>query len=82
MNKEVIKKELAYLKTFSCIDKCEKCECLHGALAKLYTECKDHELKNEIKQMISKDLHSCLGCEYCPPAEIFVKEPGCGDCCG
>lgn len=72
MESKATKGKLSLLKKYLETEKCEKCECLHGAFAILYTECEDKELKKEIKQLISKNLHSCLGCEPCPPADIIV----------
>lgn len=63
-----------YLKEFSRyleVEKCIECECLQGALVQLKLDWP--ELAEEVDRLISKEFHSCLGCEPCPPAELWTE---------
>jgi hypothetical protein len=52
---------------------CWSCDCLQGFITQLEFDSADNvsELTNPLK--VSRvEMHSCLGCEPCPPAEVHV----------
>jgi hypothetical protein len=55
-----------------CRDECQDCECLQGILIQI--EIVSDEDVSEITDPLKvspEQMHSCLGCDPCPPAEIF-----------
>lgn len=53
---------------------CWSCECLQGFLAQLELDAADDAGPLLTKHRITpKKIHPCLGCEPCPPAEIFAE---------
>ncbi len=53
---------------------CWTCDCLQGFITQLSIDLEKEgvaELKKLIKER--KLLHSCLGCDPCPPGELFTK---------
>lgn len=66
------RRHLERLKEFILIEKCRACECLQGALVQLK---KDRpEWEEEIGSLLvpAYEMHKCLGCDPCPPAEVWV----------
>ena len=75
---------------------CLTCECLQGALATLSVETDEAAIRTEAKAMRveRRRIHSCLGCESCPPADalmafrartLHANQPvaeSCGSSCG
>ena len=53
---------------------CLTCECLQGALATLMVETGDATIRAGAKAMRVERgrIHSCLGCEPCPPADALL----------
>lgn len=71
MNIKDAKRHLKALRQNSRIEKCGQCECLHGAIMQIMLDWA--ELKRETDGLISVQVHKCLGCETCPPAEVWRK---------
>lgn len=62
---------LKELSRYLIVDKCMACECLHAALMQLRLE--HPELAGGINRFAEEKLHSCLGCDPCPPADLWKK---------
>lgn len=68
------------------IDRCRRCECLHGALWRLRAlvdsvedgERREFLLVSIDRLLSASNLHPCMGCEQCEPANLIVVmgEPG------
>lgn len=71
---KIIEKHLKDLKKWCEIEKCKTCDCFQGALTQFELDGPD-EIKEKTKDMIiGRDgMHGCLGCDPCPPAEIFCS---------
>lgn len=74
-NKDNIRKYLKELKKHYGQEKCRNCECLQGFLAQLEIDGVDDKTMKEIEIMkvLEDKMCSCLGCDPCPPAEIFTS---------
>lgn len=65
---------LAKLKTSLPKEECGTCDCLQGLLSQL-----ELDLGSEIRpltkplRVTDREMHGCLGCNPCPPAEIFAE---------
>ena len=68
-----IKNHLRRLKKWYEVEKCRTCDCFQGALAQFELDTEDEKIKRKIREMIvsKAKMHHCLGCEPCPPGEIF-----------
>ena len=55
-------------------EECRSCDCLQGFLTQLEMDTADDvtDLTDPLKVDIS-EMHGCLGCEPCPPAELFSE---------
>ncbi len=53
------------------IEKCRECECLQGALTQLRIDVPP--LKGKIDKLLSGNLHKCLGCKPCTPADLWEE---------
>ncbi len=55
-------------------ERCRTCDCLQGALTQLEID-GDGQLKAlAAKHRIpSEQMHACLGCDPCPPAEFWAE---------
>lgn len=53
-------------------DECRDCECLQGVLVQIEIDAADNvsDITGPLK-VSPAQMHSCLGCDPCPPAEIF-----------
>ena len=53
-------------------DECKDCECLQGVLVQIEIAADEDvsEITGPLK-VSAEQMHSCLGCDPCPPAEIF-----------
>jgi hypothetical protein len=53
---------------------CWTCECLQGFIAQLLIDLKDEDIP-ELEKLIKDTslLHSCLGCDPCPPGALFTE---------
>ena len=53
-------------------DVCSTCECFHGYLAQLRidSDSADKDLFTLYK-VDRKDMHHCLGCDPCPPGDLY-----------
>jgi hypothetical protein len=53
---------------------CGTCECLQGFIAQLTLDAADDARPLlEGYKVDASHMHGCLGCEPCPPAEIFAE---------
>jgi len=53
-------------------DECRDCECLQGVLVQIEIEAaEDVTVGAGPLKIPPAQMHSCLGCDPCPPAEIF-----------
>ncbi|MFQ5952154.1 MAG: hypothetical protein ACE5JK_01955 [Candidatus Omnitrophota bacterium] len=69
-----VRKYIKEIKKYYKIQKCRECECLQGFLVQLEIDGVDEKTMKKIKKMIlTEGIHKCLGCDPCPPAEIFTK---------
>ncbi|MFQ6082057.1 MAG: hypothetical protein ACE5WD_01715 [Candidatus Aminicenantia bacterium] len=71
-NGKMIKEIIDKLRKWHEIEECRTCECLQGALTQLGID-GGAEIREIIKNMLvnKQKMHECLGCDPCPPAEIF-----------
>jgi len=52
---------------------CWSCECLQGYIAQLKLDAAEEARSLlETYEVRPERLHGCLGCEPCPPAEVFT----------
>ena len=60
------------LRASMCRDECRDCECLQGVLVQIEIETAGDvsSITGPLK-VPPAQMHSCLGCDPCPPAEIF-----------
>ena len=55
-------------------DECLTCDCFVGFIVQLELDCEEDISSLTEKYKIKKeDMHGCLGCNPCPPAEIYAK---------
>lgn len=53
---------------------CRTCECFQGFLAQLEGDCEPAALpKIQSMEVPDDQLHSCLGCDPCPPADVYTR---------
>jgi hypothetical protein len=53
---------------------CRSCECLQGFISQMERDAaQDAKPLLAKHRVVPKKIHACLGCEPCPPAEIFAK---------
>lgn len=63
-------------KTLSALprDACHTCECLQGFLVQLQADAADDVEAAIAPHRVSRDqMHACLGCSPCPPADVFAE---------
>lgn len=55
-------------------EECRSCDCLQGFLTQLEIDATDDaaDLTGPLK-VNSSEMHGCLGCNPCPPAELFSE---------
>ncbi len=55
-------------------DECRGCECLQGVLVQIEIHASQDvtDITGPLKVPLGQ-MHSCLGCDPCPPAEIFGR---------
>lgn len=72
LNRQEVKDLLEKLESSMIRDECSSCECLQGVLAQIEIDAAEDitDLTDTLK-VSPAQMHSCLGCEPCPPAEIF-----------
>ena len=60
------------LRSSICRDECYDCECLQGVLVQIEIVLDEDvsDITGALK-VPTAQMHSCLGCDPCPPAEIF-----------
>ncbi len=53
---------------------CWTCDCLQGFITQLLLDLEKDDV-SELKELIKEKslLHSCLGCDPCPPGELFTE---------
>ncbi len=69
-----IKSLLTELEVSITRSECRTCECFQGFLAQLEGDCKPEALPLIQSMEVSDDrLHACLGCDPCPPADIYTR---------
>lgn len=71
MEKERAREHLDRLSEYMETEKCRECECLQGAFAQLRTDWP--ELGEDIDELVTEKVHSCLDCDPCPPADIWEE---------
>jgi len=55
-------------------ERCRTCDCLQGALAQIEIDGDDELREKAARHVMTKDeMHPCLGCKPCPPAEYWVQ---------
>lgn len=53
---------------------CRTCECFQGFLAQLEGDSEPEALSIiHTKEVPEDQLHSCLGCAPCPPADVYTR---------
>ncbi len=54
--------------------RCWSCECLQGFIAQLELDAADDAKPLLARHKTTpKNIHACLGCEPCPPADLFAE---------
>lgn len=72
--KEEIARLLERLEREVLREECWSCECLQGFIAQLELDAADDARPPLAKHKVAtREIHKCLGCEPCPPAEIFAE---------
>jgi hypothetical protein len=62
------------LKDAAMRQECWSCECLRGFLAQMELDAAQDAQPLLAKHRVpAQNIHACLGCEPCPPAEIFAE---------
>jgi len=62
------------IKPFLDDEKCRTCDCLQGALVELSLSGDEHlKALVEPHRIMATEMHGCLGCEPCPPAEFWTE---------
>jgi len=56
-------------------DECWKCECFQGFLAQLELDFEEVLPLEELDKLkvIPEVIHCCLGCDPCPPADVYAR---------
>lgn len=68
-----VRKLLGQLELAASREACWSCECLQGFITQLELDAGDEaKLLLETYEVRPERLHGCLGCEPCPPAEVFA----------
>jgi len=68
-----VRKVLGQLELAAAREACWSCECLQGFITQLELDAGDEaKLLLETYEVRPERLHGCLGCEPCPPAEVFA----------
>jgi hypothetical protein len=72
MNK--IEKHCKIIRESAMKNDCWTCDCLQGYVMQLLIDL-EKEAVTELKKLLQdrKLLHSCLGCDPCPPGELFTE---------
>ncbi|MFQ6014796.1 MAG: hypothetical protein ACE5NP_05075 [Anaerolineae bacterium] len=72
---ETTQSVLTSLAAYYRLERCRECECLQGALVQLSLESEDEGLQAEIEslQVARSEMHGCLGCDPCPPADLLAE---------
>ncbi len=52
---------------------CWSCECLQALLTQVERDCPEVAATVGPMKVASKGMHHCLGCEPCPPADVFAE---------
>lgn len=53
---------------------CRTCECFQGFLAQLEGDCEPAALPLiQSMEVADAQLHACLGCDPCPPADVYTR---------
>jgi hypothetical protein len=74
LTKTEVEAVLVRLRKETLRSECWSCECMQGFLAQL-----ELDATEDAKPLLAehrtppKETHSCLGCEPCPPADIFAE---------
>ena len=74
MNVKENKKYYQKIKKAAIKDDCWTCECLQGLITQLLIDLKNEDV-SELEALIKdkSSLHPCLGCDPCPPGEVFTE---------
>ncbi len=69
-----VEKLLSELEASITRTECRTCECFQGFLAQLEGDCEPAALPLiRLKEVPDDQLHSCLGCDPCPPADVYTR---------
>jgi hypothetical protein len=65
---------LATLREAMILEECLTCECMQGFLTQLEIDAAEEvtELTTSFK-VTRAEMHPCLGCDPCPPADLFAE---------
>ena len=67
------RKFLGQLELATTREACWSCECLQGFLTQLELDATEEaKMFLEVYKVRPERLHGCLGCEPCPPADLFA----------
>lgn len=69
-----VERILSNLQKYIVKEECWSCDCLQGFLTQLELDSEKDVAHLTTSFKISKDqMHSCLGCDPCPPGEAFSE---------
>lgn len=68
-----VRKLLGQLELAATREACWSCECLQGFITQVELDAvEEGKLLLETYEVRPERLHGCLGCQLCPPAEVFA----------
>jgi hypothetical protein len=71
---EEVKELLDRLSAATTREECRSCDCLQGFIVQLELDAaEDVRGLTEAFKVSREQVHGCLGCEPCPPAELFSE---------
>ena len=69
-----VRKLMGQLELAATREACWSCECLQGFITQIELDAlEEAKLLLETYEVRPERLHGCLGCESCPPAEVFAS---------
>ena len=73
LSAEQVRKLLGHLELAATREACWSCECLQGIISQLELDAaSEAKLLLETYEVRPERLHGCLGCDPCPPADVFA----------
>jgi hypothetical protein len=73
LDSEKLKQQLHKLFSELPLEECTTCECLQGFLTQLSLDSEDYSEVLKPIMVTQSEMHSCLGCSPCPPAEMMTE---------